>query len=187
MTFFFRYWQAVKRLSNNKDIVVLKQDKGRGVVILSHSKYIEKCLSIVNSSQFLQVDKDPSASIERKVQWTLRKIKDKILSLLYSKIYPAGSSLGQFYSTSKLQKVIDNGTVEDLPLRPIFWYISTASYELAKYLAQILKPLGQLQYTIKRSKSFIKTLKKQKIPPKVPPISNGVIWLMLLFTDVPLK
>ena len=43
--------------------------------------------------------------------------------------------------------------------------------KLAKYLAQILKPLGQLQYTIKRSKLFIKTLKKQKIPP----ISNGVI------------
>ena len=187
LTFFFWYWQAVKRLSNNKDIVILKQDKGRGVVILSHSKYIEKCLSTVNSSQFLQVDKDPSASIERKVQWTLRKIKDKILSLLYSKIFPAGSSLGRFYSTSKLQKVKENGTVEDSPLRPIIWYFRTATYELAKYLAQILKPPSQSQYTIKRSKSFIKTLKKQKIPPMVPPISNGVIWLVLLFTDVPLK
>ena len=33
----FQYWQAVKRLSNNKDIVILKQDKGRGVVILNRS------------------------------------------------------------------------------------------------------------------------------------------------------
>ena len=80
----------MKRLSSNKDIVILKQDKGRGVDILNRSKYIEKCLSIANSSQFLQVDKDPTASIERKVQRTLRKIKDKIPSLLYSKIYSTG-------------------------------------------------------------------------------------------------
>ena len=86
----FRYRQAIKRLSNNKDIVILKQDKGRGVIMLNHSKYIEKCLSIVNSNQFLQVDKDPTASIERKAQKTLRKIKDKIPSLLYSKTYPTG-------------------------------------------------------------------------------------------------
>ena len=68
----------MKRLSNNKDIVILKHDKGR-VVVLNRSKYIEKCLLIVDSSQFLQVDKDPTVSIESKVQRTLRKIKDKIL------------------------------------------------------------------------------------------------------------
>ena len=68
----------MKRLSNNKDIVILKHHKGR-VVILNRSRYIEKCLLIVDSSQFLQVDKDPTVSIESKVQRTLRKIKDKIL------------------------------------------------------------------------------------------------------------
>ena len=126
-----RYRQAIKRLSNNKDIAILKQDKGRGVIILNRSKYIEKCLSIVNSSQFLQVDKDPTASIERKVQRTLRKIKDKIPALLYSKVYPTRSSPGRFYGTAKLHKVKDNGTVEDLPLRPIILNIRTATYELA--------------------------------------------------------
>ena len=34
----FRYHQAIKRLSNNKDILILKQDKGRGVVILNRRK-----------------------------------------------------------------------------------------------------------------------------------------------------
>ena len=66
---------AIKRLSNNKDIAILKQDKGKGVVILNHSKNIEKCLSIVNSNQFLQIDKDPTASIERKVQKNAKKNK----------------------------------------------------------------------------------------------------------------
>ena len=152
----------MKRLSSNKGIVILKQDKGRGVDILNRSKYIEKCLSIVNSSQFLQAHKDPTASIERKVQRTLRKIKDKTPSLLYSKIYSTGLSPGRFYGTAKLHKVKDNGTVEDLPLRPITSNIRTATYELAKYLDQILKPLGQSQYTIKSSKSFIKHCRNKR-------------------------
>ena len=35
------------------------------------SKGIKKCLSVVNNSQFLQVDKDPTASIERNAQRAL--------------------------------------------------------------------------------------------------------------------
>ena len=58
----FRQRQAIEKLSNNKDLVVLKQDKEREVVILIRSKYIEKYLSIAKSSQFLQVDKDQTPS-----------------------------------------------------------------------------------------------------------------------------
>ena len=110
---------------------------------MNRSKYIEECLSIVNSNQFLQVDKDPIASIERKEQRTIRKIKDKSPSLFCSKIYPTGSSAGQFYGTAKLHRLKDNETVEYLPLRPIISDIRTAKCELAKHLAQILKLLTQ--------------------------------------------
>ena len=154
------------------------------MAILNRSKYIETSLSIVNSSQFLQVDKDPTASTERKLQRTLTKIKDKIPALLYSKIYPTGSSPGRFYGTTKLHKVKDNGTVEDLTLRPIISNIRTDTYELAKYLDQILKPQGQSQYPIKSSKWFKKTLKKQMIPPGYQMVSFEVV---SLFTNVPLE
>ena len=95
--------------------MILKQDKGRGVVILNRSKYIEKCLSIV-----------------RKVQRTLRKIKDKIPSLLYSKICLTGSSPGRCYVAAKLHKAKGKGTVEDLPLRSIISNIRKATYGIAK-------------------------------------------------------
>ena len=71
-----------------------------------------------------------------------------------------------------------------MSLRWIISNISTATYELAKYLAQILKPLGQSQYTIKKSKLFIKTLKKQKISLGYQRVSFDVV---PLFTDVPLE
>ena len=122
--------------------------------------------------------------MKEKYKKTLRKIKDKIPSLLYSKINPTGSVPGRFYGTTKLYKLKDNRTVENLPLRPIISNIGTATYKLAKYLARILKPLGQSQYTIKNSKSFIKTLKKQKIPPGYQKVSFDVV---SLFTNVPLE
>ena len=67
---------------------------------------------------------------------------------------------------------------------PIISNIRKSTYELTKYLAQILKPLGQSQYTIKSSKLFIKRLKKQKIPPGYQLVSFDVV---SLFTNVLLK
>ena len=75
-------------------------------------------------------------------------------------------------------------TVYDLPLRPNTSNIGTAMYELAKYLAQTLKLLDQLQYRIKSSKLFLKTLKKQKIPLEYQMVSSDVV---SLFTSVPLE
>ena len=33
------------KVSRNKEIGIVKEDKGRGVVILDNSKYIEKCMA----------------------------------------------------------------------------------------------------------------------------------------------
>ena len=107
-------------------------------------------------------------------------MKDKIPALLYSKIYRTG----RFYVTAELRKVKYNGTVEDLTLRPIISNIRTDTYEIAKYLDQILKPQGQSQYSIKSSKWLIKTLKKQMIPPGYQMVSFEVV---SLFTNVPLE
>ena len=74
---YFKYNQVMENLSKNKEIVILKQDKGRGVVILDCRKYMEKCLSILSTSQFAEIDHEPTAYIEGKVQRTLRKIKSK--------------------------------------------------------------------------------------------------------------
>ena len=74
--------------------------------------------------------------------------------------------------------------MEDLPVKQIISNIRTATFVLAKNLAQILKPLDKSQYTTKSSKSFIKTLKIQKIPPGYQMVSFDVV---SLFTNVPLE
>ena len=144
---------------------------------------MEKFLSILSTSQFAEIDHDPTAYIEGNVQRTLRKIKNKLSLFVYFKIYPTGPSPRKFYGTAKLHKVPNNSTVEHLPLRPIISNIRTATYDLAKYLAQLLKPLSELQYTIKNSKTFTKRLKKIRIPREYKMVSFDVV---SLFTNVPL-
>ena len=39
--------RIIKQLSMNEEVIIMKQDKGRGVIIMNSSKYLEKCLSVL--------------------------------------------------------------------------------------------------------------------------------------------
>ena len=86
----------------------MKQDKGKGVVLMNRGKYFDKCLTILNTEQFVQLQKDPTSSLEGKVQCTLRKINQKLPTDVYAKLYPTGSSPGKFYGTGKIHKLAIN-------------------------------------------------------------------------------
>ena len=79
----FKYKEVLKKISNTNSIVILKQDKGRGVVIINHSAYLEKCYTLLNTSQFNKLTKDPTHARERKIQRVVRKIKLKLPSNIY--------------------------------------------------------------------------------------------------------
>ena len=55
-----KYRLNTRKLSNNNSIVVLKQDKGRGVVIMNRSAYLGKRFTLLNTSQFNKLTKDPT-------------------------------------------------------------------------------------------------------------------------------
>ena len=59
----------------------MKQEKGRGVVIMDKTKYQEKCLILLNTNQFVKPNKDLTKQIEPKIQRVLRKIKTNITRL----------------------------------------------------------------------------------------------------------
>ena len=42
----FKYKEVIKKLPNNNSKIILKKDKGRGVVITNRIAYLEKCLNI---------------------------------------------------------------------------------------------------------------------------------------------
>ena len=65
-------------------------------------------------------------------------MKNRLSQSEYLRLYPCGSCPSKFYRTAKVHKIFENGTVDELPIRPIFLNIGTARYNLAKYLAKLL-------------------------------------------------
>ena len=68
-----KYRKFVKELSERRDIGILKADKGRGVVIINRDKYTDKCLQILNTSQFVKLNSDQTNATEKKAQNVLQK------------------------------------------------------------------------------------------------------------------
>ena len=42
----------ISKLAKKIDVVVLKQDEGRGVVLIDRPKYVEKCMAHLNINNF---------------------------------------------------------------------------------------------------------------------------------------
>jgi hypothetical protein len=73
---------------------------------------------------------------------------------------------------------------DDIPLRPIVNTIGSPTYELAKHVAKILRPLvGHTDSFIKDSNEFINIIKNEKVRPQDTVISFDVV---SLFTKIPL-
>ena len=111
----YKYRKIVETLSNNKNIVLLRKDKGRGIVVINRMKYTEKCLNLLNTDGFVRLNYDSTKTIEGKIQRSLRKIKNSLTKQEYAKLYPTGSSPGKFYGTAKHHKLKSDSTVDDLP------------------------------------------------------------------------
>ena len=83
----------------------MKQDKGRGVVIIGKSKCQEKCLMILEKDHFKTRDHDPTKKNEEKIQRILWKMKNRLSPQECLRLYPSGSCLGKFYGTAKVHKI----------------------------------------------------------------------------------
>ena len=171
-------------LSKNKDICLLKQDKGRGIVIMDRTKYNDKCLNILQTDKFTELPADPTTKFEKRVQTFLRKMKRRLGLMTFNSIYPTASRPGRFYGTAKLHKIEEGcDDVNQLPIRPIISNIGTATYKTSKYLAQLLAPLTKSKYTINSTNDFIDFTKNLQVGQDYDMVSFDVT---NLFTNVPL-
>ena len=69
----------LRKLRTRKDIVIVRPDKGSGVVILDRDIYDRKILEIINdTTKFKKLKDNPTLTREGQLQRFLRKVKDKI-------------------------------------------------------------------------------------------------------------
>ena len=79
---------------------------------------------------------------------------------LYKRLYPTGANAPKFYGLPKVHK-------ENIPLRPIVSSVGSVSYETAKELSRILKPLvGKTEHHVKNAKEFINSIQDIRIETK---------------------
>ena len=151
---------------------------------MDRNKYVEKCLGLLETEKFVELDGDPTAQFEARVQKCLRGMKKRIEKRTYSTIYPTSSKPGRFYGTAKLHKIPkDSKDVNILPVRPIISNIGTATYDTSKYLAKLLSPLTKSRYTVDSTKDFIAQIRSTKVEDDFEMVSFDV---SNLFTNVPL-
>ena len=163
------------------DIVILNADKGNSTVVMDKLEYNKKFLGLLsNSATYQVISKNPICSIEKRLNrfiWKLYK-NDKISTYLYKTLRSSDSVLPRIYGLPKIHK-------PNVPLRPIVSFIGTATYQLAKFLKQILAPLvGNTQYTVKNSSKFVEFISSIKLGKSESQVSSDVV---SLFTSVSLK
>ena len=100
---------------------------------------------------YRSISNDPTTKYKNKLVNLLKAIKTEgeIDETLYKRLYPIGAGSPKFYGLPWIYK-------EGIPLRPIVSSIGAASYETAKELARILKPLvGKYIYHVHNTQDFI--------------------------------
>ena len=105
-------------------------------------------------------------TVEGKLQRLLRSIKNVFTERKYKRLHLTGSKLGAFHGNTKVHKLGKGEGLKELTLRPIVSNVGTATYNTAKYLANLLAPLRKSDYTIINTPDFINRLKKERIPTK---------------------
>ena len=176
----------VLELSKNEDIIITCPDKGSGIVILNKADYIKKMEEIVADTTKFKVCKvqdlyQISRKIERKVRTTLLNLLKKPGHLTddeYKRLYPNGSHIGVLYGLPKVHK-------PNVPTRPICSMVGTSTYELGKYIADIIKPAAtsSLGTDLTNTFQFVEQIGRKDLS-DVHMISFDV---KSLFTNIPLN
>ena len=172
---------TLKSLSQDTSIVIMKPDKGNGIVILNMDDYVKKTEVILEyHSKFKIITEDwfkTTIKHEDKVIRFLQKLKkDKIIDdPLYQQLYPSGSRPGVLYGLRKIHK-------EGVPMQPILSSIGTCGYNIAKFLVPFLQPLTKKEYTVKDSFSFVDEITSLTTNSHITMASFGI---KSLFTNVP--
>ncbi|CAF1226111.1 unnamed protein product, partial [Didymodactylos carnosus] len=149
------YKEALNSLSADKSIIICKPDKGKGIVILDKSEYIEKMNAIVNdTATFKQITDDPTMNKEDKLVRFLLKLHERgfISDTEYKLARPVGSRFARLYGLPKVHK-------PNRSIRPILSSIKTFNYGLGLMLANRLAHLRSSASMVKDSFEFANTVK----------------------------
>ena len=172
--------EALRTLQTNDQIIILPADKGNATVILDKDEYERKARDLLSHPPFRKVDKDPTKRNEYRVNDTLKRLLTRraIDRVTYDRLRVSvnGSCTPLFYGSVKIHK-------PERPLRPIVSAIGSATYDMSKYVSNILSEYVQrCNSYLRNTQDFVRKLEEVKIKEDEILVSFDV---KSLFTSVP--
>ena len=171
--------KAMKELKQDTNRLILTVDKGVALVVLDKEDHIKKAQDLLEENTYKKNAEDPTPKQKNKLIGILRNIKAEggLKEEVYKRLYPTGTGSPKFYGLPKIHKA-------GIPLRPIISSIGTVTYNTAKELARILKPLvGLSNHHIQNTMDFVEQIKEVKLKKEESMVSYDVT---ALFTSVPI-
>ena len=150
--------QAIQQLKKDTTRMVLTADKGVSMVVVDKED-IKKSEELLLQPTYKILPSDPNIKHKNKLITLLKSIKAEggISENTYKRLHPTGACSPKYYGLPKVHKI-------GIPLRPIVSSIGSVSYETAKDLSKIHKPLvGKTSYSVKNTKDFIQSIKDIKL------------------------
>ena len=147
---------------------------------MDKAEYNKKAEELLNTETYKKIHDDPTNKQKNRLISILKNIKAEggLTEEAYKSLYPTEAVSPKFYGLPKIHKP---GT----PLRPIVSSIGTATYNTAKELAKILKPLvGMSAHHVQNTRDFVEQLKDVRLKQGECIISYDVT---ALFTSVPIQ
>lgn len=129
-----------------------------------------------------KIDKDPTPTLTRKVQTTLRQLKQrgKFTDSEYKNLYPSDPVPPRMYGVVKAHKPEKN-----FPMRIVVSTIGTPTYKTSEHLVKIIQPtLNKNETRLKNSQTFVETSKAWTIESEEVQVSYDVV---NLYPSVPVK
>ena len=86
--------KILEKLSRNKDTVIIRPDKGNGVVVVDKVIYNQQMYALlIDKNKFKTLSEDPTKLREGQLQRYLRELKKKqfLDDVTYERIYPSVS------------------------------------------------------------------------------------------------
>ena len=172
--------RALKELGKDKIKIILTADKGVSLVVMDKEEYISNAHTLLDQPEYKSIPADPTARYKNKLISILKSIQAEggINEVTYRRLYPTGASSPKFYGLPKVDK-------QGMPLRPIVSSIGAVTYQTAKELSKILKPLvGKSPHHEHNNEDFLQHLKGIQLGPDEVIISYDV---KVLFTSVSIQ
>ena len=174
--------KALKWLKTDENIVILPADKGTGDCCYGQDRLQrQNGLACFNDKQTYEVlNRDPTPALQRKLNNKLltRTKTDEIDFRLYNRLRCSVPQPPKLYGLPKLHK-------PNIPMRPIVSFCGSPTYQLSKYLTNVLKPLSdESRHKLQSTENFIVAIKIIQIPDDRKLVSFDV---KSLFTNIPLQ